>query len=128
MIRYFYFHCTSHYTHFIVQSLNIVECPEFRVLLLLLRNDLKETMIPHRTKLRELIIEVWQRYFQVLKKEVLPYLMHSLLFMFINIVIFSTLLAESRLLLISGPIKIADLTSQLPGTGLQSSTGRLPYN
>jgi hypothetical protein len=106
-----------------------VECPEFRVLLLLLRNDLKETMIPHRTKLRELIIKAWQRYFQVLKKdlEVLPYLMHSLLF--INIVIlFRMLLAESRLLPISGPIKIADLTSQLLGTGLQNLKGQLPYN
>jgi hypothetical protein len=52
-----------------IQSLNVVECPEFRALLLLLRNDLKESMIPHRTKLRELIIDAWRRYFQVLKKD-----------------------------------------------------------
>jgi hypothetical protein len=51
------------------QFLNIIECCEFRVLLLLLRNDLKEMMIPLCTKLCELIIEAWQYYFQVLKKE-----------------------------------------------------------
>ena len=51
------------------KSINIVECPEFRALLLLLRSDLKETMVPHRTKLRELIIEAWKRYFQVLKQD-----------------------------------------------------------
>jgi hypothetical protein len=26
-------------------------------------------MIPHRTKLRELIVEAWRRYFKVLKKD-----------------------------------------------------------
>jgi hypothetical protein len=51
------------------QSLNVIECREFRALLLLLRNDLKETMIPHRTKLRELIVEAWRRYFKVLKTD-----------------------------------------------------------
>jgi hypothetical protein len=36
-------------------------------------------MIPHRTKLRELIIKAWQRYFQALKKdlEVFYLLIHS---------------------------------------------------
>jgi hypothetical protein len=47
--------------------LNVIECPEFRALLKLLRNDLKETMVPHRSKMRELIIVAWRRYFQVLK-------------------------------------------------------------
>jgi hypothetical protein len=51
------------------QSLNLVECPEFRALLLLLRQDLKDTMIPHRTKLRELIVEAWKQYFVVLKRK-----------------------------------------------------------
>jgi hypothetical protein len=51
------------------KSLNIVECREFRVLLLLLRNELKEAMIPHRTKIRELIIQAWKRYFVVLQKD-----------------------------------------------------------
>jgi hypothetical protein len=51
------------------QSLNVIECREFRALLLLLQNDLKETMIPHCTKLHELIVEAWQCYFKVLKKD-----------------------------------------------------------
>jgi hypothetical protein len=46
-----------------------VECPEFRWLLLLLRPDLKEANIPHRSKLRELIIEAWKREFEGLKRE-----------------------------------------------------------
>ena len=49
------------------KSLNVIECREFGALLLLLRSDLKETMIPHHTKLRELIIEAWKHYFQALK-------------------------------------------------------------
>ena len=44
-------------------------CRELRVLLLLLRNDMKESMIPHRTKLRELIVEAWKRYFQTLTED-----------------------------------------------------------
>jgi hypothetical protein len=55
--------------HSVSQSLNVIECPEFRALLLLLRNDLKDSMIPHRTKLRELVIEAWRRYFNILKKD-----------------------------------------------------------
>ena len=51
------------------KSLNIVECPEFRALLFLLCSDLKETMVPHRTKLRELIIKAWKQYFQALKED-----------------------------------------------------------
>jgi hypothetical protein len=49
------------------QSLNVIECVEFRALLMLLWSDLKETAIPHRTKLRQLIVEAWKRYFHVLK-------------------------------------------------------------
>ena len=47
-----------------------MECKEFRDLLLLLRSELKETMIPHRTKLRELVILRWKYYFQSLKLEI----------------------------------------------------------
>ena len=57
------------------ESLNVIECHEFRALLLLLRSDLKETMILHRTKLRELIIEVWKRYFQALKGDLAVHLL-----------------------------------------------------
>jgi len=34
---------------------------------MLLRSELKETMIPHRTKIHQLIVEAWNRYFHVLR-------------------------------------------------------------
>lgn len=40
----------------ILQSVNVVECPEFRKLLLLLKEDLDDLDIPHRTKLKTSII------------------------------------------------------------------------
>lgn len=46
-----------------------MECREFRNLLLLLREDLEEKDIPHRTKLREAIITAWQSWFTGLKRE-----------------------------------------------------------
>jgi len=51
------------------KSLNLVDCHKFRDLLLLLRPDLKESNIPKRTKLRELVIQVWKEYFQVLTRQ-----------------------------------------------------------
>jgi hypothetical protein len=51
------------------KSINVIECHEFRVLMLLLRNDLKDSMIPHHTKMRELIVNAWKRYFQTLKAD-----------------------------------------------------------
>ena len=56
------------------QSINIVECPEFRKLLLLLRPDLGENHIPHRTKLRESIISAWGTWFQTLKSDLSVFL------------------------------------------------------
>ncbi len=53
-----------------------MECHEFRQLLLLLRSDLKESMISHRTKLRELIIQAWREYFQALRAELAVCLPH----------------------------------------------------
>jgi hypothetical protein len=66
------------------KSLNLMECREFRQLILLLRSDLKESMIPHRTKLRELIIQAWREYFQTLHAELvvcLPYPVKHFLFL-----------------------------------------------
>ena len=45
----------------------VIECPEFRDLLLLLRESLHDTDIPHRTKIRTAIIEAWTTWFQTLK-------------------------------------------------------------
>ena len=51
------------------QSINVIECPEFRELLHLLREDLRDTNIPRHTKLRELIVKTWKDYFKVLKDD-----------------------------------------------------------
>ena len=47
----------------------MVEYPEFQALLLLLRRDLQDSMIPHRTKLHDLILESWSSLFAVLRKD-----------------------------------------------------------
>ncbi|KAI0919445.1 hypothetical protein AcV7_006181 [Taiwanofungus camphoratus] len=62
----------QHLIRFIVaddQSLNVVQCPEFRSLLLYLREDLQEKDIPRRTKVRELIIKAWKIGFDMLKDD-----------------------------------------------------------
>jgi hypothetical protein len=51
------------------QSINVIECPEFRGLLLLLRPDLEERDIPHRTRLRQSIIEAWNVWFRTLQRD-----------------------------------------------------------
>ncbi len=51
------------------QSLNVVECHEFRELFHYLQPDLKESMVPHRTKLCGLVVNSWSQYFQALKSE-----------------------------------------------------------
>ena len=48
-----------------------MECCEFCDLLLLLREDLEEKDIPHRTKLREAIITAWRTWFAELKLELI---------------------------------------------------------
>jgi hypothetical protein len=55
--------------HITFQSINVVECREFRDLLLLLREDLQDKDIPHRTKIRESIITAWKSWFLGLKSE-----------------------------------------------------------
>ncbi|KIM78715.1 hypothetical protein PILCRDRAFT_56284, partial [Piloderma croceum F 1598] len=62
----------THIINFIVaddQSINVIECREFRDLLLLLRADIQDKDIPHRTKIREAIIKAWESWFQNLKEE-----------------------------------------------------------
>ena len=67
------------------QSLNIVECPEFRQLLLL-HGNLKDSDIPHRTRLRELLLQAWKEYFQELRSNfaVRPPSSFSISFIFLN--------------------------------------------
>ena len=52
-----------------IQSINVIEGPEFRSLLLLLRQDLHDKDIPRRTKLRESVVRAWELWFKTLKQE-----------------------------------------------------------
>lgn len=51
------------------QSINVIECREFRELILILREELRDEDIPHRTKLRKSIIDAWLKRFELLVKE-----------------------------------------------------------
>jgi hypothetical protein len=52
-----------------IQSINLIESRDFRDLLLMLRDTLQEQDIPHRTKIRSLIIDGWTAYYTELKAE-----------------------------------------------------------
>jgi hypothetical protein len=47
----------------------MIEYPEFRRLIRLLCPEIGKTGLFHRTKAREMVIEQWQEYFLVLKKD-----------------------------------------------------------
>ena len=82
------------------QSINVIECLEFRCLLLLLRQELREKDIPHRTKICSEIIKAWQEYFVTLKED-----MAVCIFDFHNsqiLIILRMLLEKSHSLPISG--------------------------
>ncbi|KAI6104558.1 ribonuclease H-like domain-containing protein [Pisolithus croceorrhizus] len=51
------------------QLLHIIKCKKFQCLLLLLKNDLKESDIPHHMKIKSNIIQVWKDYFTILKTD-----------------------------------------------------------
>jgi hypothetical protein len=59
----------SYDANYFFQSIHVIECPEFRQLLLFLRPDLQDKNIPGRTKVREAIIAAWQAQFITLKQE-----------------------------------------------------------
>ncbi|KAF9502668.1 hypothetical protein BS47DRAFT_1403270 [Hydnum rufescens UP504] len=56
------------------QSLNVVECVEFRCLLLYFRETLEEDDIPGRMKIHESIIKTWREEFEILKKDMKDFL------------------------------------------------------
>jgi len=64
------------------KSLNIIECPEFRKLLLFLRSNLRESLIPHRTKLHKLVIQAWRQHFKVLRHDLAVHLPQHLSYLF----------------------------------------------
>jgi hypothetical protein len=52
-----------------LQSIRVVECPEFRKLCLLLRDNLVDRDIPSRDKMREFIMDIWKKKFEELLVE-----------------------------------------------------------
>jgi hypothetical protein len=51
------------------QALRVVECPEFRAIILLTNGNIRDADIPRRTKVREAVLVAWNRWFQEFKKE-----------------------------------------------------------
>lgn len=51
------------------KSIRVIECPEFRQLCMILRESLVDADIPHRDKMREVIVNHWRKSFEDLKLE-----------------------------------------------------------
>lgn len=47
----------------------MIESPQLRALILMLREELKDEDIPHRTKVRKRILEVWDDYMERLASD-----------------------------------------------------------
>ena len=91
------------------KSVNVIECFEFRKLLLHLRTDIMDAMIPHRTKLHELVIQAWGVHFKVLRAELAVHLPHLIQPFFLNSSFKSRLLWGGSLLQwICGLINLSD--------------------
>jgi hypothetical protein len=67
------------------KSLNIVESPHLRRIFMLLRKDLKDSDIPHRTAIRTQIKEIWDEYLNGLEDDLKVYIMMSTLSLLIFI-------------------------------------------
>lgn len=52
-----------------IQSLNVIESPKLRAIFLMLREDLKDSDIPHRTTIRQRIMEIWEEHLGTLSEE-----------------------------------------------------------
>lgn len=52
-----------------LQSIRVVECPEFRQLCMVLRESLTDDDIPHRKRTREAIISQWKMSFEELRAD-----------------------------------------------------------
>ncbi|KAJ7030540.1 hypothetical protein C8F04DRAFT_961485, partial [Mycena alexandri] len=59
------------------QSINVVENQQLRAIFLMLRAELKDSDIPHRTKIRKRIIEVWDEHLNTLQREMGVYFLSS---------------------------------------------------
>jgi len=78
MTRFVHVFCIFTFTTLMLnwKSVNIIEHLEFRRLLLHLRTDLMDAMIPHCTKLHKLIIQAWGAHFKVLHADLAVRLPH----------------------------------------------------
>lgn len=52
-----------------MKSINVIERKEFRELLLILRENLRDSDIPRRTSVRNKIMETWKHYLATLTSE-----------------------------------------------------------
>ena len=55
---------------YLPQSLNVIENKYFRELCLLLREQLKDADIPHRTDLRNRVMKTWDEHIKTLEDDV----------------------------------------------------------
>ena len=88
-----------------------MECREFRDLLLLLREDLQDKDIPHRTKVRETVITAWKSWFTILKREFAVVLTNQFWSSVVTSLFFRMQLGKSALLPISGLTATVAVTS-----------------
>lgn len=73
---YIFYMSYAHVSLFWIKALNVVECPEFRQLLHVLRSDLD---IPHRTKIHELLLQAWRAHFHILRRDLEVCVSHLLI-------------------------------------------------
>ncbi|KAJ7137399.1 hypothetical protein C8R43DRAFT_893785, partial [Mycena crocata] len=52
------------------QSINVIENEHLRAIFLMLRSDLKDSDIPHRTTIRNRIMELWDKHLDRLEAEI----------------------------------------------------------
>ncbi|KAJ7898286.1 hypothetical protein B0H14DRAFT_2332277, partial [Mycena olivaceomarginata] len=60
---------SSHQCKIYSQSINVVENEQLRAIFLMLRAELKDSDIPHRTKIRKRVIEIWDEHPNTLQEE-----------------------------------------------------------
>lgn len=63
----------------VFKSINVIECQQLRAIFLMLREELKDSDIPHRTTIRNRILEVWDEHLDRLQKEMEVALLISML-------------------------------------------------
>lgn len=52
-----------------LQSINVIENPQLRAIFMMLREELRDEDIPHRTTIRNRILQVWDEHLDALANE-----------------------------------------------------------